>query len=71
MHNGLLGQSENARQSSWNKGKLIGLKPPRRTKDVWSIVTNLQVEERIRDSAMFQSSHPQQAARKRCGPPEG
>jgi hypothetical protein len=44
---------ENARQSPWNKGKLIGSKPPRRTKDVWSILTKLQVEERIRDSAMF------------------
>jgi hypothetical protein len=44
---------ENARQSLWNRGKLIGAKPARRTKDVWSILTNLQAEERIRDSAMF------------------
>jgi len=37
----------------WNKGKLIGSKPPLRTKDVWSIRTKLQVEKRTRDLAMF------------------
>jgi hypothetical protein len=30
----------------WNKGKLIGAKPPLRPKHVWSIRTKLQVEER-------------------------
>src|SRR5882762_5366484 len=37
----------------WNKGKLIGAKPPLRTKDVWSIRTKLQVEGQTRDLAMF------------------
>jgi hypothetical protein len=37
----------------WNKGKLVGSKPPLRTKDVWSILTKPQVEERTRDSVMF------------------
>ena len=37
----------------WNKGKLIGAKPPLRPKHVWSIRTKLQVEERIRDLALF------------------
>src|SRR5919106_6585800 len=37
----------------WNKGKLIGSKPPVRTKHVWSIRTKLQVEGRTRDLAMF------------------
>jgi hypothetical protein len=37
----------------WNKGKLGGSKPPLRTKDVWSILTKPQVEERTRDSVMF------------------
>ena len=35
------------------QGEVIGSKPPRRTKDVWSILTKLLVEERIWDSAMF------------------
>ena len=38
---------------AWNKGKLIGAKPPLRPKHVWSIRTKLQVEGRPRDLAMF------------------
>ena len=37
----------------WNKGNLIGAKPPLRSKHVWSIRTKLQVEGRTRDLAMF------------------
>jgi integrase len=37
----------------WNKGKLIGAKPPLRSKHVWSIRTKLQVERQTRDLAMF------------------
>jgi integrase len=42
-----------ARRIPWNKGKMIGAKPPLRTKNVWSIRTNLQVAGRIRDLAIF------------------
>jgi integrase len=41
------------RRSPWNKDKLLGAKPPLRTKHVWSIRTKLQVEGRTRDLAMF------------------
>src|SRR5438477_4313937 len=41
------------KHSSWNKGKLIGPKPPLRPKHVWSIRTKLQLEGRTRDLAMF------------------
>jgi integrase len=37
----------------WNKGKLIGAKPPLRPKHIWSIRTKLQVDGRIRDLALF------------------
>src|SRR5882757_7064380 len=37
----------------WNKGKLIGQKPPLRPKHVSSIRTRLQIEGRTRDLAMF------------------
>jgi hypothetical protein len=37
----------------WNKGKLIGARPPLRPKHVWSIRTRLLLEGRIRDLAMF------------------
>jgi integrase len=42
-----------ASRSPWNKGKIIGAKPPLRPKHVWSIRTKLQVEARIRDLALF------------------
>jgi integrase len=41
------------KRTPWNKGKLIGPKPPLRSKHVWSIRTRLQVEGRTRDLAMF------------------
>jgi len=31
----------------WNKGKIVGAKPPLRPKHVWSIRTKLQVEGRL------------------------
>jgi len=42
-----------AHRTPWNKGKMVGAKPPLRTKNVWSIRTNLRVAGRIRDLAMF------------------
>jgi integrase len=41
------------RREPWNKGKLIGAKPPLRRKHVWSIRTKLQIAGRARDLAMF------------------
>ncbi len=41
------------KQAPWNKGKLIGAKPPLRQKHVWAIRTMLQVERSKRDLAMF------------------
>ena len=40
-------------RTPWNKGKLIGAKPPLRPKHVWSIRTRLVIEGRTRDLAMF------------------
>jgi integrase len=37
----------------WNKGKLIGAKPPLMARHVWSIRTKLQMDKRTRDLAMF------------------
>jgi hypothetical protein len=42
-----------ARRSPWNKGKLVGAKPPLRPSHVWSIRTKLQIENRKRDLALF------------------
>jgi integrase len=41
------------RRTPWNKGKLIGAKPPLRPNQVWSIRTRLLIERRVRDLALF------------------
>ncbi|MGB2597828.1 MAG: integrase, partial [Pseudolabrys sp.] len=43
-------------RAPWNKGKLIGAKPPLRQKHVWAIRSMLQVERSTRDLAMFNLS---------------
>src|SRR5215475_1795522 len=40
-------------RTPWNKGRLMGAKPPLRPKHVWSIRTRLMVDGRVRDLAMF------------------
>lgn len=37
----------------WNKGKLIGPRPPLRQKHVWAIRTRLQIEQQVRDLVLF------------------
>ena len=46
-------QARPTRPPVWNKGKLIGAKPPLRPSHVWSIRTKLQIEHRARDLALF------------------
>jgi hypothetical protein len=41
------------RRVPWNKGKLVGAKPPLRPSHVWSSRTKLQIEGRKRDLALF------------------
>jgi integrase len=42
-----------SKRAPWNKGKLIGAKPPLRQKHVWAIRTMLQAERSKRELAMF------------------
>jgi integrase len=37
----------------WNKGKLVGQKPPLKLKEIWSIRVRLQLSNRKRDLALF------------------
>jgi integrase len=46
-------QSQASLREPWNKGKLIGAKPPLQPKHVWSIRTRLEIGGRTRDLAMF------------------
>jgi integrase len=41
------------RRPPWNKGKLVGPKPPLRPSHVWCIRTKLQIAGRMRDLALF------------------
>ncbi|MBB5448072.1 MULTISPECIES: tyrosine-type recombinase/integrase [unclassified Paraburkholderia] len=45
-------KTEQSRQA-WNKGKLVGQKPPLRPKDVWAIRIHLQNAHAVRDLALF------------------
>jgi integrase len=38
---------------TWNKGRLLGPKPPLQPKHVWAIRTRLQLAKRTRDLALF------------------
>lgn len=41
------------RQIPWNKGKLVGQKAPLRLSEIWSIRVRLQIEQKMRDLALF------------------
>ena len=41
------------KREAWNKGKLIGQKPPLKPKDIWAIRFHLQHAQAFRDLAMF------------------
>jgi integrase len=45
--------SNQSNDRTWNKGKLIGPKPPLQAKHVWAIRTRLQISKRVRDLALF------------------
>jgi integrase len=37
----------------WNKGKLVGQKPPLKLREIWAIQIRLQIADRVRDLALF------------------
>src|SRR5205809_1059527 len=41
------------RATPWNKGKLLGQKPPLKLKEIWAIRIRLQLDHRTRDLALF------------------
>ena len=40
-------------KAPWNKGKLVGQKPPLRLKEIWAIRIRLQLAKRARELALF------------------
>src|ERR1700682_4864084 len=43
----------NMRVTPWNKGKLLGQKPPLKLKEIWAIRIRLQLDHRARELALF------------------
>jgi integrase len=41
------------RATPWNKGKLLGQKPPLKLKEIWAIRIRLQLDHRTRELALF------------------
>src|SRR6058998_3715019 len=41
------------RATPWNKGKLLGQKPPLKLKEIWAIRIQLQLDHRTRELALF------------------
>lgn len=46
-------KSNQTQHPSWNAGKIIGPKPPLEPKHVWAIRTKLQLDQKVRDLALF------------------
>ncbi|MBL4640164.1 MAG: tyrosine-type recombinase/integrase [Kordiimonadaceae bacterium] len=44
---------KNSTQIPWNKGQLIGQKPPLKLKEIWAIRIRLQLGQCVRDLALF------------------
>jgi integrase len=43
----------NGRVTPWNKGKLLGQKPPLKLKEIWALRIRLQLDHRTRELALF------------------
>jgi integrase len=53
MHENEIATTAAPRRIPWNKGKLIGPRPPLRQKHVWAIRTRLQIERQVGELALF------------------
>jgi integrase len=49
----MLFYKKNEKKVPWNKGKLIGQKLPLKPEQIWGIRIHLQMEEKVRDLALF------------------
>ena len=49
-----MGTAGNAiHREPWNKGKIVGQKAPFKLKDIWALRVRLQMEDRVRELALF------------------
>lgn len=45
--------STTTHREPWNKGKIVGQKAPFKVKDIWALRARLQIENRVRELALF------------------
>jgi integrase len=45
--------NSDSQRTPWNKGKMIGQKPPLKLKEIWAIRIRLQLTKKVRELAMF------------------
>jgi hypothetical protein len=69
MHNGSLEGQKTRARSLWNKGKLIGSKPPAKNQGRLIVPDQASGAGAHPGLGHVQSRHPQEAARLRWGPP--
>ncbi len=53
MDDNLEEKGSSASQVPWNKGRLIGQKPPLKREEIWAIRIRLQIANKVRDLALF------------------
>ena len=51
----------------WNKGKLIGQKPPLTLREIWALRTRLEMAGNTKELALFKPGDRQQGSRLRSG----
>ncbi len=46
-------KENNQKQRPWNKGRLVGQKPPLKLKEIWEIRIRLRIDKKYTDPALF------------------
>ena len=46
-------EAKGVKREPWNKGKIVGQKAPFKPKDIWALRVRFQIENRIRELALF------------------
>jgi hypothetical protein len=46
-------KENNQKKRPWNKGRLVGQKPPLKLKEIWEIRIRLQIDKKHRDLELF------------------
>jgi hypothetical protein len=53
----------NQKQRPWNKGRLVGQKPPLKLKEIWEIRIRLTIDKKHRDLVLFNLAIDSKATR--------